>query len=85
MEAINEMTEGRVSMGKSRCGDDRAIYRLDLNGSEVYQLQRTLEALAVKSEDYFQVKRVVLLAEAIRREVAKNQDRGLPQGDKGGE
>jgi len=85
MQGINEMTEGRVSMGKSRCGDDRAMYRLDFNGREVWQLQRVLETLAVRSEDYFSVRRAVTLAEALRREVAKNQGRGLPWEGDGGE
>lgn len=84
MSEIDEALEGRVTVGKSRRGDEREIHHLILNGRQVYRMQRLLEGLAVNEENYFRVREAVLLAEALREAVSDGDDRGPLQGGTGG-
>ncbi len=85
MWMVEDAMEGQLNAGKSRQGDARELYRLELNGREVFKLQRLLRRVATNNDNYFQVEEAVELGRALRREVAKNHHRGLPPGGTGGE
>ena len=66
MMIVNDALEGRIPVGKSKHGDVPDLVTLTLPGKTLYDLQRFLEAEAVKGGDWFRVRWLVLTHEDIR-------------------
>jgi hypothetical protein len=64
--AIEEALEGRVSVGRSRGGRKDCLLSIVLSERAVYRLQTLLERRAIESDNWFEVREVVLLAEELR-------------------
>lgn len=85
MAEIKGDLDGRLTMTRTRDGDARDKYQLELNGRFIFKVQRILEKQAVNEEDYFKVREAVLLAEELREAVKLAKKQGPPQGDESGE
>ena len=69
MYEVEEALEGSLRAGKSRGGREDVWLDLHLTERTVYKLQRKLEGLATKNENWFEVREVVLLSEDVRKAV----------------
>jgi hypothetical protein len=71
MMMVNDALKGRITTGRSKRGNLPDLVTLTFHGSLLYELQGFLEEEAVKADDYFKVRWLVLLAEELRSAVDK--------------
>jgi len=70
---IDEALEGSLRAGRSRGGRANVFLDVRLRERTVYKLQRLLEGLAEKSENWFEIREVVMLSEEVRMAVRNCQ------------
>ena len=80
MFEVDEALEGSLRAGKSRGGRVDVWLELRLTERTVYKLQRLLEGLAAHSDNYFEIRQVVLISEEVRVAVCNCERQGLSQG-----
>lgn len=68
---VDDCSEGRVALGKSRKGDLPEDVQLDLNGRRIYQLQKFLHEEIKLGGDYFRVRWLVVMSEELREAIAE--------------
>jgi len=80
MWKVEDALEGRLTIGKSRGGPKNEEYLLRISGKRLWQLQKFLEETAQKGGPWFDVRMVVMLAEAVRLGKVDVDEGGPPQG-----
>jgi hypothetical protein len=68
---VDDCSDGRVSLGKSRKGSLPEHVNLQMNGQRLYQLQRFLEEEIKKGGDCFSVRWLVVMSEHLREAIAE--------------